>query len=246
MIGRNAIAGILTALCLLPGTTASADDFAFAIGEWPPFISKGAPDYGLHSKRVSDVFQAQGHTVRFEFLPWRRSLELTKNGSLPATFSWSFVRSRTDDFLYPDVPVDLVDDVYFFRKDRFPGGLGIKSFEDIRDRKLTVVGIADYWYQEPLQDAGVSFQTVATEEEAWTMLLYGRADLYIENDVVGQVHSRSFLGDNAALIGMSEPLRSVELFILFSKIHPDGARMAEIWDKGAALLSQSDTGPAVR
>ncbi|ASP35155.1 hypothetical protein CHH27_19490 [Labrenzia sp. VG12] len=195
---------------------------------------------------MSDVFQSQGHTVAFEFLPWRRSLELTKNGSLPATFSWSFVEARTTDYFYPEIPVDQVDDVYFYRKDKFPDGLATLSFDDIREQNLTVVGIADYWYQEPLEKAGVSFQAVATEKEAWTMLLYGRADLYIENDVVGQVYSRSVLEDSAALIGMSEPLRSVELFILFSKTHPDGALMAEIWDKGAALLSQTDTGPAVR
>ncbi|WP_157738998.1 hypothetical protein [Labrenzia sp. VG12] len=184
--------------------------------------------------------------MAFEFLPWRRSLELTKNGSLPATFSWSFVEARTTDYFYPEIPVDQVDDVYFYRKDKFPDGLATLSFDDIREQNLTVVGIADYWYQEPLEKAGVSFQAVATEKEAWTMLLYGRADLYIENDVVGQVYSRSVLEDSAALIGMSEPLRSVELFILFSKTHPDGALMAEIWDKGAALLSQTDTGPAVR
>jgi len=153
-------------------TGAKAEDFTFAIGEWPPFISENAPDYGLHSKRVFDVFEAQGHQVTFEFLPWRRSLELTRSGSLPATFSWSFVETRTEDYIYPDVPVDRVDDVYFFRKDKFPDGLTALGFEEVRSRKLTVVGIADYWYQEALEASGVTFQSVSTEEEAWTCLLY--------------------------------------------------------------------------
>jgi len=244
----------MKSLCLAVAVTflcgawsgAWAEDFTFAIGEWPPFISEDAPDHGLHSKRVSEVFEAQGHKVGFAFLPWPRSLELTRSGGLPATFSWSFVEARTKDLIYPEVPVARVDDVYFFRRDKFPNGVGTLSFEDIRDRKLTVVGITSYWYQEPLREKGITFQAVSTEEEAWTMLLYGRADLYIENDVVGQVHSRRILEDNAALIGMSEPLRSVPVYILFSKNHPDGARMAEIWDKAAALTGGTGREPAVR
>ena len=246
-MSRHGLSSCILAITLFFGATPlRSESFTFAIGEWPPFISANAPDRGLHSKRVAEVFQSQGHSVTFEFLPWRRSLELTRNGSLPATFSWSFVDSRTEDYLYPQYPVDRVDDVYFFRKDKFPDGLDGLEFEDLRERNLTVVGITDYWYQEPLEKAGVAFQAVATEKEAWTMLLYGRADLYIENDVVGQVHSRSVLEDSAALIGKSRPLRSVELFILFSRTHPDGARMAEIWDNGAAALAEPDPGPAIR
>jgi len=233
------------------GTVASgsarSDTFTFAIGEWPPFISETAPDHGLHAKKVADAFRSAGHAVDFRFLPWRRSLELTKSGSLPATFSWSHVEARTKDYIYPSEPVDRLRDVYFFRKDRFPDGLGALNFEELKNRQLTVVGITDYWYQAPLREAGVAFEAVATEEQAWTMLLYGRADVYIENDIVGRVHSRALLKDRSALIGSSAPFRTVPLYILFSKTHPDGARMAEIWDRhAAALSSEAETGPAVR
>lgn len=223
-----------------------ADSFTFAIGEWPPFISATAPDHGLHARKVSKVFEAAGHEVDYRFLPWRRSLELTKSGSLPATFSWSYVEDRTEDYIYPDHPVDRLRDVYFFRKDKFPTGFEPLSFEELKNRQLTVVGIAGYWYQDALLDAGVTFQAVATENQAWTMLLYGRADLYIENDIVGRVHSRALLAEKAALIGFSEPLRTVPVYILFSKTHPDGARMAEIWDRGAASEPEETREPAIR
>lgn len=245
-VKRNVFSLMLLAAGVIFCGQARSDSFTFAIGEWPPFISAAAPDYGLHTKKVTAVFEAAGHDVAYEFLPWRRSLELTKSGSMPATFSWSYVEARTADYIYPSEPIDHLRDVYFYRKDKFPDGLGALRFEDLKDRQLTVVGVTDYWYQEPLLDAGVTFQAVATEEQAWTMLLYGRADVYIENDVVGRVHSRSLLEDNAALIGSSAPFRTVPLYILFSKIHPDAGRMAEIWDKGAAVLPGEDTGPAIR
>ncbi|MES0812501.1 transporter substrate-binding domain-containing protein [Roseibium sp. SCPC15] len=223
-----------------------AETFTFAIGEWPPFISQKAPGFGLHSRKVTEVFRSKGHDVRFEFLPWRRSLELTKRGTLPATFSWSYVKTRTQDYLYPTTPIDTLKDVYFYPKHRFAEEVPPLTFKDIKQRGLTVVGIAGYWYQEPLEKIGVTFQSVATEEQAWTMLLHGRADLYIENDIVGQEHSRAILGDEASGIGMSEPFRAEPLYILFSKNHPASARMLEIWDSHEAEDTESFEGPAIR
>ncbi|MES0884797.1 substrate-binding periplasmic protein [Roseibium sp. SCP14] len=223
-----------------------AETFTFAIGEWPPFISQHAPGFGLHSQKVTEVFKSRGHDAQFEFLPWRRSLALTKQGSLAATFSWSYVKARTADYHYPKTPIDTLKDVYFYAKHRFPEELPPLSFEDLKGRGLTVVGIAGYWYQEPLEKIGVTFQSVATEEQAWTMLLHGRADIYIENDIVGREHSRTILGQEAAGIGMSEPIRIEPLFILFSKNHPDGAKMLEIWDSFEAEDAESFEGPAIR
>ena len=171
---------------------------------------------------------------------------MTRRGSLPATFSWSYVRSRTADFLYPKTPVDTLKDVYFFRKDRFPENLKPLTFDEIKAGKLTVVGITDYWYQGPLEEKGIIFQKVATEEQAWTMLAHGRADIYIENDIVGREHSRAILGDEAGNIAMSEPIRTEPVYVLFSKAHPDGPRMLEIWDAQTENDPDSSASPAIQ
>lgn len=234
------------ALFVLFPLPAHSDTFVFAIGEWPPFISKEAPDLGLHTRKVTQVFQSAGHKLEFEFLPWRRSLEMTKRGSLAATFSWSYVEERTKEFLYPETPIDRVNDVYFYRKDRFPGGLEALSFDQLKERKLTVVGIEDYWYQAPLEATSVTFQSVATEDQAWTMLKHGRADIYIENDIVGMVHSQELLGADAAQITMSEPIRTVPLYILFSRVHPDGRRMLKIWEESSVSHAESSEGTAIQ
>jgi len=210
---------------------ARAETFTFAVGEWPPFISKDAPGFGSHVENVVKAFKKAGHDVRFEFLPWRRSLEMARHGTFPATFSWAFAEERQTDFLYPQTPIDDARDVYFYRKDRFPEGLEPLSFKELKTRGLTVVGISGYWYETALKEKGVLFQSVATEEQAWAMLQHGRADIFIENDVVGRAHSREFLKDQAGLVAGSRPIRIVPLYILFSKSHPDGGRMLEIWEK---------------
>ncbi|MBN9673178.1 substrate-binding periplasmic protein [Roseibium aggregatum] len=210
---------------------AKAETFTFAVGEWPPFVARDSAGFGSHAEAVTQAFRKAGHNVRFEFLPWLRSLETTRHGSIPASFSWAFVEDRQKDFLYPETPLGEARDVYFYRKDRFPEGLEPLSFKELRTRGLTVVGISGYWYEAALRKEGVVFQGVATEEQAWTMLRHERADIFIENDVVGQAHSREVLREEAGLIQGSRPIRIVPLYILFSKAHPDGRRMLEIWDE---------------
>ncbi|POF32892.1 substrate-binding periplasmic protein [Roseibium marinum] len=225
---------------------ANSETFTFAVGDWPPFTSRDAPGFGMHAQKVTETFRAAGHDVRFEFLPWLRSFEMTRHGTLPATFSWIFEKERAEDFIYPETPIALASFVYFYRKDRFPAGLQALSFEEVAARGLTVVGIPGYWYQAPLEKAGVLFQAVPEEEQAWNMLARGRADLYIEIDRVGRAHSRAVLDDAAESIAMSEPIRVYPLYILFSKTHPDGARMKNIWDAQADPARISSAGPAIR
>ncbi|MEM5583327.1 hypothetical protein WNZ15_12750 [Roseibium sp. AS2] len=231
---------------VLQSTVAKPETFTFAIGDWPPFTSHDAPGFGLHAQKVAETFRAAGHDVEFEFFPWLRSLEMTRYGSLPATFSWIHEKERTEDFIYPETPIDLASYVYFYRKDRFPDGLQDLSFKGIEARGLTVVGIPGYWYQAPMEKAGVIFQAVPQEEQAWNMLALGRADLYVEINRVGLTHSRAVLQDKADRIAMSEPIRIFPLYILFSKAHPAGARMKDIWDAFAEPEPVSSAGSTIR
>ena len=237
---------LFAALIICAGWETRAETFKVAIGEWPPFITEQHTGFGLHTEKVTEAFKSEGHIIEYEFLPWRRSLEKTKRGATSATFSWSYVKDREQDYLYPDTPIDELKDVYFYRKDRFPDGLKAMSFEELKEQDLTVVGISDYWYEAPLTKAGVSFQAVATEEQAWTMLLYGRADFYIENDIVGDVHRRNILEDDAEKIGKSSPVRTEPLFILFTRANPIGQRMLDIWERYSASEQHSDASLAIQ
>jgi polar amino acid transport system substrate-binding protein len=244
MFWRISSSYTLAILSIITTPPAVSEEFSFAIGEWPPFISSNAPGYGLHSELISEIFGSQGHTVKLEFYPWRRSLELTKVGTLPATYSWSYLQEREDDFIYPEHPLDQLNDVNFYRKDRFPNGLAPLSFDELKGRSLTVVGVEGYWYETVLNKAGVVFQTAATEEQAWKMLLHNRADIFIENDVSGDIQGRQFLGNDMDEIDRSAPFRTIPVYIMFSRHNPDAHRIMEIWDTGITELL--DSGPDSR
>lgn len=226
--------------------TAFSDEFVFAVGEWAPFVSSKLPFHGAHGEIVTKAFEVEGHSVSFKYYPWRRSMELTKTGAVAATFSWIHTEERSVDLLFPEQPVGQLRDVYYYRKDRFPEGLTTMPFEELQANSLTVVGIAGYSYEEDLRKAGVVYQSVSTEEQAWRMLYNGHADILIDNDLSGDLQKRQFLKDNADEVTRTEPYRSLNLYIMFSRSHPDAKRMMEIWDRGILKLRSESSGPVTQ
>jgi polar amino acid transport system substrate-binding protein len=120
------------------------------------------------------------------------------------------------------------------------------SFDRIKERNLKLVAVKNYWYQQDLEKAGISAQYVITEEQAWTMLLHKRADIYIESTAVGTIQMKEFLGPEADRIAHTAPIHQVPLFILFSKNHPDGRRLLEILEKNVGNRPDSTTDSAIQ
>lgn len=237
---------VLLVVSLIFGGPARADTFTFVLGDWPPFVGKDLPGHGLHARRVTRVFRDAGHDVRFEFRPWLRAYEVVRNGSEPSTFPWAYTEERARNFYFSTKPVGTNEYVLFYRKDRFPDGLPPLTFAEIRDRNLSIVAIEGYWYLDQLTGADLPYQNVATEKQAWNMLGHGRVDLYFESSIVGGIQSRQFLGDMADEITSTGPVHGVTLYMLFSKTHPDGRRMKEIWERETAPDPDETQVPAIR
>ncbi|MEH0022838.1 MAG: transporter substrate-binding domain-containing protein [Desulfobacter sp.] len=213
------------------------ETLVFATGEWSPFIGEALPDYGLHSKILKDVFKEAGHEVEFEFMPWKRVYELTKKGDYIASFTWSKTQERQDQMLYPQNELSLSKEVGFYKKSKFPGGLSVSSLEDIKAQGLKVVGIASYWYEKPLKKMGIKVHIVSTGELAWKMLNGGRADIMIENIDVGKAESQSVLGAGKdAEFAMTDPLKTQQMYLIFSRIHPKSRDIMEQYDAAVSKL----------
>lgn len=222
---------VLLSLGLSSG--ALAQSAKMGVGEWAPYIGESLPDDGLHGARVREVMKAAGYDLDLEYLPWKRTFEQTKRGDFVATFPWSHSDDRAADFIYPETPLEEQTDVIFYSKKKHPDGLAVKSIEGIKSEGLKVVGLAGYWYESALKAAGVDIHTVSSEANAWKFLQAGRADIMIENEVVGGLSIDNTLGASAGDIGKGAVLRTVPMYVLFSKAHPDGEAMAKAWDANA-------------
>jgi len=233
---KNIFIFVLGLFLMAPGSS-FGDTIVFAIGEWPPFIGETLPDYGFHTKIVKKVFTEMGHEIEFEFLPWKRAYEMTKKGRYLATFSWNKTPERQEEMFYPENELALSKEVGFYKKSRFPNGLTIKTIEDIKNQNLKVVGIASYWYEKAFKDMGINLHIVSTAGSAWKMLNANRVDLMIENSDVGKAESQAALGQGKdAEFGVTSPLRTGEMFILFSRVHPKGKEIMNQYDATVSKL----------
>ena len=219
-------------LTLLASGPSFGDTIVFAIGEWPPFIGKNLPDYGLHTKIVKKVFAEMGHTAKFEFMPWKRAYEMTKKGNYIATYSWTKTPERQNEVFFPKNELAFSKEVGFYKKSNFPNGLTIKTIEDIKSQNLKVVGIASYWYEKVFKKMGIKIHIVSTADLAWKMLNYGRADILIENSDVGKIELQETLGQGKnAEFGMTDSIRTGEMFILFSRAHSKSKEIISQYDE---------------
>ena len=143
-------------------TEASAQkpEVLFAVGEWPPMITENAAGYGIHTKRVTEVFEAMGYRVRYVFVSWRRAYEQTIAGQYAATFSWIWTDERAAEVLYPRYPIARARQIGFYRKDRFPVGLDVNAIADIAPLGLRPVGVASYWYEVEFRRLGIQAEIV--------------------------------------------------------------------------------------
>lgn len=210
---------------------AQRDTVVFAVGEWPPMIAEDAPDFGEHSRRVSAIFQGMGYEVKFAFLSWQRAYEQTRRGDYVATFSWVWAEDRPEKFLMPTHPIAQAYQKGFYKPARFPNGLELRQLDEIRLFGLHAVGVATYWHEATFEELGIDADIVANAESAWRFLNADRADIFVEEEQVGWADLENFLGSEVMEeYATTAPLRTDDMFILFSRNHPDGPRLHAAFD----------------
>ena len=224
-------------LGLFTSAPAMGETVVFATGEWAPFIGETLPEYGLHPQIITKVFTKMGYDVKFDFMPWKRVYQLTKKGDYIATFTWSKTPERAEEMFFPKNELSLSKEVAFYKKSKFPDGLTLSGLGDIKTKNLKVVGIASYWYEKALKDLGIKVHIVSTGDLAWKMLNGGRADIMIENYDVGNAESQAYLGQGKnAEFGITEPLKTQQMYLVFSRVHPKAKEVMAKYDETVAAM----------
>lgn len=234
---KKIAAMVVIALSLFMAGPVSGETIVLATGEWAPFIGETLDDYGLHSQILKKVFSEMGHELQLDFMPWKRVYQLTKKGEYVATYTWSKTPERAEEMFYPKNELSISKEVGFYKKSRFPDGLKITSFEDIKAQDLKVVGIASYWYEKIFKDQGIRSHIVSTSELAWKMLNGGRVDLMIENIDVGKAEAQTALGVGKDVeFAMTDPLKTQTMYLIFSRVHPKSKELMTQYDAAVDKL----------
>ena len=170
---------LLMAVCLSP--CVQAEHLYLVSDEWAPYTyrSEGQP-VGIDVEIITQVLQRMGHSVEFEFLPWKRCLARIEQGQADGIVDIFQRESRHPYLIYPDAPMSEVEFVLFNAVDRpHPA----TRLEDLAGLRIGTAG--GYTYGGGFDEADLLREAGPTHEANFGKLVRGRIDLLITDRRAG-------------------------------------------------------------
>lgn len=150
---------------------------------WPPYaISEDGVASGLDVEIVKAVFQTLGTSVEFQFCPWKRCLQQTKNLEADAILDVSLTPARQAILAFPDEPLSIGETTFFVLKGRTSAISGLSDLNGLKAGAML-----GYNYCEEIDRMSFALQAERANslEQLFRMLLAERVDFVIENKAAG-------------------------------------------------------------
>lgn len=185
------------------------------------------------TETITAVFKEMGHTVRVDFLPWKRGYLFAKKGLYAGTFPYINSANRQQDFFYSD-PIYTGTVRIFVKRD---STLQYRSEEDLKGLKICLpLGYGVSQAISPLVH-GEDIEQIAPEtmESCFKLIAYGRADFVAINETEAAIaiHRADCVGKVKALD------RIVDEFsycFIVSRVFPDGKHLVQDFNRALARL----------
>jgi polar amino acid transport system substrate-binding protein len=205
-------------------------------GEWPPYLGREEPGYGIASRIVTRAFERAGYRVEYEFHPWARSLYLARRGQRDGTAVWMPSSERREDF-FISRPVIVTEYVFFHRADM---PFDWENTADLADYRIGLTRGYDYGdVIDRVTSLGIATtETVSSDELNFHKLLAGRIDLFPMDRVVGQRMISDLLSEKEAkaLTWHPEPVREDRLHLLLSREVAGNAERIEDFNRALKAM----------
>lgn len=224
---------------MLGGYNAHAEKVSIAVGDWPPYLSEKLKHNGIIGHLLSDIFQAEGHQLSFEFVPWGRAYDEAKIGKQDMTGVWMHKPEREKDFLYSD-PVLNEKFVFFHLKSTEFDWQTLQDLEGI-----AIGGGHEYSYGEAFDAAlaagKLTIERVTSKRLNWRKLFLGRILIYPEEITVGYSSLKQhFHSDKVRLVTHHpKPLLNNLSYVLFPKSAKKSRIYLQIFNERLKKFRQS-------
>jgi polar amino acid transport system substrate-binding protein len=229
---------VFLAVCLawLPPALHAERITIAAEDDWAPYSAKQANNpepVGFTPELVREVFASQGIEVEFITVPFARCLLYAQTGRAVACFNVTITDANRDEFYWHPTPMFHEGLAIFALRGRFKQGLNSKDLEHHS------VGITNaYTYPTDfMHNPKITRATTTSDGNLLRMLVKQRFDFIVLNSLPGQLRILDAkLGRQVEKVGM---LSLDGFWLSFSKRHPEGQRMANLFERGLQELKQS-------
>lgn len=235
---------LLLSFGLLMASTLAFNSFAQEIirittGEYPPYYSQQAKNYGPIPDIVVQAFARVNITVEFGFFPWSRSLELAKNNHWDASCCW-FETSQWNEYFHYSAVLASRDKMFFHLKS-YP--FDWQSYDDLKGIKIGTT--ARYSYGEDFAVADKAgkllIENAPTNEMNLKKLLVGRIEVFPVDRLVGYQLLTDLFEPEEIQQFTHHPkvLFTGKVRLLISKKNPKSQYFIEKFNQGLAILKAS-------
>lgn len=221
-------AGLWTSAMATEVVTVAAED------DWAPYSSmradRSGPE-GLAPALVKAAFKTQDVEVQFQVVPFSRCLHYAEKGSVVGCFDTTRTEANKDQFYWHPTPL--------FREE-----LGIFGRVDAPSRELTqkdlegqTVGVTiGYTYPTDfMQNPRITKLSATSDGNLVKMLVARRVNYILLNTMPGYYRIKY----EPALKGQIKRVGAIRLdsfWVSFSRAHPDGKRMSEVFERGLQAI----------
>lgn len=237
------ILGVFIASFCISAIAQNIAAIRIANGEWEPFYSEKLPGHGRDSVIVSESFQNQGITVKYEFYPWERSFMLSEKGRVDGTIGWPKTPVSEITHFFSAQPINTVDWVFFYRKEsKF-------DWNTIEDLAPLTVGITDndwaYYgndgVSQAIKNEKLNMLISFSDNVSFKKLAKGKIDVLVAQKEVGYYRLYRALEKSEAdnIVHHPKVFNQMKLYLLLSKKKPKNQALMRQFDAGFALLKSS-------
>lgn len=232
---KKTLAALFLAILIVP--PCFAREISIATLEWPPNISENLPGYGLNSALVKAAFEAAGHTVNIQFLPWTRALKDVLEGRADVAMGAYYNEQRAKDYIFSELIYHV--DVGLIARP----GLDKKSYVSLQELVPYNIGVARSYANSEEFDAAryLRKHTAARPVLNIRKLYRGRIDMTVMSfdSFRYEAQREGFCPDRVTFV--QPPLKRHGLYIMGSRNVPYGKEIINDFNQGLKIIRENGT-----
>lgn len=202
--------------------------------DFPPFFTPSLPGDGMAGEIIREAFKENNVAVRFNYVPYARALIYFKEGKFPVHVGTSAVFSEAEKSTFISRSFIWVRWRLFTYKKPAPE---FNSLAHLKSLKIgSYIGATD---TALYRKAGLQPFEQKSMDALLKMLHYGRVDAVSIIDLAFYSKARELYPDESDLFKASAPIFQTDGSVMFSKKHPDGEKLARLFEKGLAGLRKN-------
>lgn len=205
---------------MLAASSAHAQPVVHVVTEaWPPYVyeENGVPK-GFDYEITREILQGSGFEMRLSFYPWKRCLEMMRNGQADALLDAGINDERLQYMAFPAEPLSSSQTVFFHPVDK---PFVFNSYEDLTG--LTIGTQLGYYHAKQFMESDEFTRVPARSlENGFKMLLAGNVDLTAANRHFG-LYTAHAMGISDQIGYTDKPLSGGDNYMAFSRAgnHPN-------------------------